>query len=36
MLTVTVSASSQEFSDLVRRETLGWGDFLREAKIKIE
>jgi tripartite-type tricarboxylate transporter receptor subunit TctC len=36
MLTVTVSASSQEFSDLVRRETQGWGDFLREAKIKIE
>ncbi|HET9709339.1 MAG TPA: tripartite tricarboxylate transporter substrate binding protein [Gemmatimonadales bacterium] len=36
MLTVTVSASSQEFSNLVRRETQGWGDFLREAKIKIE
>jgi tripartite-type tricarboxylate transporter receptor subunit TctC len=36
MLTVTVSASSQEFSDLVRRETQDWGDFLREAKIKIE
>ncbi|HKW37599.1 MAG TPA: tripartite tricarboxylate transporter substrate binding protein [Burkholderiales bacterium] len=36
MLTVTVSPSSREFSDLVRRETQGWGDFLREAKIKIE
>ena len=36
MLTVTVSASSQEFSDLVRRETQGWGDFLRTANIKIE
>jgi tripartite-type tricarboxylate transporter receptor subunit TctC len=36
MLAVTVSPSSREFSDLVRRETQGWGDFLREAKIKIE
>ena len=36
MLTVTLSASPQEFSELVRKETLGWGEFLREAKIKIE
>ena len=36
MLTVTLSPSSQEFSDLVRKETRGWGDFLREANIKIE
>ena len=36
MLTVTLSPSPQEFSDLVRKETQGWGDFLREAKIRIE
>jgi tripartite-type tricarboxylate transporter receptor subunit TctC len=36
MLTVTVSPSSQAFTELVRKETQGWGDFLREAKIKIE
>ncbi len=36
MLDVTLSGSSQEFTDLVRKETKGWGDFLREANIKIE
>ena len=36
MLSVALSASPQEFTELVRRETQGWGDFLREAKIKIE
>ena len=36
MLTVTVSPSSQDFTELVRKETQGWGDFLRETKIKIE
>jgi tripartite-type tricarboxylate transporter receptor subunit TctC len=36
MMAVEVSRSPQEFSDLVRRETQGWGDFLREAKIKLE
>src|SRR5215470_8596857 len=36
MLTVTVSPSSQDFTELVKKETQGWGDFLREAKIKIE
>jgi len=36
MMTVEVSSSPQEFTDLVRRETQGWGDFLREARIKIE
>ena len=36
MLTVTVSPSSQAFTELVKKETQGWGDFLREAKIKIE
>ena len=36
MLTVTLSSSPQEFSELVRKETQSWGDFLREARIKIE
>jgi tripartite-type tricarboxylate transporter receptor subunit TctC len=36
MMNVALSPSSQEFTELVRRETQGWGDFLREAKIKIE
>jgi tripartite-type tricarboxylate transporter receptor subunit TctC len=36
MMTVELSKSPQEFTELVKRETLGWGDFLREAKIKIE
>jgi len=36
MLAVTVSRSPQEFNDLVRKETLGWGEFLREARIKID
>jgi hypothetical protein len=31
-----VSKSPQEFTDLVRRETQGWGEFLREAKIRVE
>jgi tripartite-type tricarboxylate transporter receptor subunit TctC len=36
MLAVTLSGSPQEFNDLVRRETRGWGEFLREAKIKVD
>jgi tripartite-type tricarboxylate transporter receptor subunit TctC len=36
MMTVEVSKSPQDFNDLVRRETRGWGDFLREADIRIE
>jgi tripartite-type tricarboxylate transporter receptor subunit TctC len=36
MQTVTLSSSPQEFTELVRKETQGWGEFLREAKIKIE
>src|SRR3989440_3423312 len=36
MLTVAVSPSPDEFNALVRRETQAWGDFVREAKIKIE
>jgi tripartite-type tricarboxylate transporter receptor subunit TctC len=36
MLTVTVSPSPDEFNALVRRETQSWGEFVREAKIKIE
>ena len=36
MMTVEVSKSSQEFNELVRRETDAWGTFLREAKIKVE
>src|SRR6267143_863424 len=29
-------APPQEFTEFVRKETQGWGEFLREAKIKIE
>jgi tripartite-type tricarboxylate transporter receptor subunit TctC len=36
MLSVTLSASPQAFNELVRRETQAWGDFLREARIRIE
>ena len=36
MMSVEVSKSPQEFTELVRRETQGWGDFLREARIKID
>jgi tripartite-type tricarboxylate transporter receptor subunit TctC len=36
MMTVEFSKSPQEFTELVKKETQGWGDFLREAKIKIE
>jgi tripartite-type tricarboxylate transporter receptor subunit TctC len=36
MMSVEVSRSPQEFTDLVRRETQGWGEFLREARIKID
>jgi len=36
MMTVELSKSPQDFTELVRKETQGWGDFLREAKIKIE
>jgi tripartite-type tricarboxylate transporter receptor subunit TctC len=36
MLTVAVSPSPDEFNALVRRETQAWGEFLREAKIKID
>ena len=36
MLTVAVSPSPDAFNALVRRETQAWGDFVREAKIKIE
>jgi len=36
MMSVAVSASPQEFTDLVRRETQGWGDFIRTAQIKID
>jgi tripartite-type tricarboxylate transporter receptor subunit TctC len=36
MMSVEVSRSPQEFTDEVRRETQAWGDFLREARIKIE
>jgi hypothetical protein len=35
-MSVELSKSPQEFTDLVRKETQSWGDFLREAKIKIE
>jgi len=36
MMSVEVSSSPHEFTELVRKETQGWGEFLREAKIKIE
>src|SRR3954462_1215322 len=36
ILTVEGSHSPQEFTELVRRETQSWGEFLREAKIKID
>src|SRR5256885_7356882 len=36
MLDVTLSSSPAQFQQLVVKETRAWGDFLREAKIKIE
>jgi tripartite-type tricarboxylate transporter receptor subunit TctC len=36
MMAVEVSKSPQAFTEEVRRETQAWGDFLREAQIKIE
>jgi tripartite-type tricarboxylate transporter receptor subunit TctC len=36
MMSVAVSPSPQEFQELVRRETQAWGEFLREAKIRID
>jgi tripartite-type tricarboxylate transporter receptor subunit TctC len=36
MMSVALSASPQEFTEVVRRETQTWGQFLREAKIRIE
>jgi len=36
MMSVAVSKSPEEFSELVRKETQAWGDFVREAKIKVE
>jgi tripartite-type tricarboxylate transporter receptor subunit TctC len=36
MMAVEVSKSPQAFTEEVRRETQAWGDFLREAAIKIE
>jgi tripartite-type tricarboxylate transporter receptor subunit TctC len=36
MLEVTLSASPAQFQQLVEQETHAWGDFLREATIKIE
>ena len=36
MMTVELSRSPQEFTELVRKETQGWGEFLRTANIKIE
>ena len=35
MMTVTLSASPQEFTELVQKETQAWGEFVRENKIKI-
>jgi tripartite-type tricarboxylate transporter receptor subunit TctC len=36
MMSVEVSKSPQEFTEQVRRETQAWGDFLRDAGIKID
>ena len=36
MMSVELSGSPQEFTELVRRETQSWGDFLRTANIKID
>jgi tripartite-type tricarboxylate transporter receptor subunit TctC len=36
MMSVEVSKSPQEFSELVRKETQSWGEFLREAKIRVD
>jgi tripartite-type tricarboxylate transporter receptor subunit TctC len=36
MLDVALSPSPAQFQQLVEKETRAWGDFLREAKIKIE
>jgi tripartite-type tricarboxylate transporter receptor subunit TctC len=36
MMSVELSKSPQEFTDLVRRETQAWADFLREARIKLD
>jgi len=36
MMSVEVSRSPQEFTDLVRRETAAWGDFLRSTRIQID
>ena len=36
MMSVELSRSPQEFTELVRRETQAWGDFLRESKITLE
>jgi tripartite-type tricarboxylate transporter receptor subunit TctC len=36
MMSVEVSKSPQDFGELVRRETRGWGDFLREARLKLD
>jgi len=36
MLTVTVSGSPDDFQRLVVKETHAWGDFLRQAKLKLQ
>ena len=36
MMSVELSKSPQEFTELVRRETQAWGEFLRDARIKID
>ena len=36
MLTVTLSDSPEDFQKLVVKETAGWGDFLRQAKLKLQ
>jgi tripartite-type tricarboxylate transporter receptor subunit TctC len=35
MMSVELSSSPAEFNELVRRETQSWGEFVREARIKV-
>ncbi len=36
LMIVAVSGSSHEFTEQVRAETLSWGEFVRENKVKID
>jgi tripartite-type tricarboxylate transporter receptor subunit TctC len=36
MMTLALSRSPEEWTESVRKETLSWGEFVREAKVRIE